>query len=96
MSRPSFTLVASEEMEPPDPPIKFIWEEETDFEPETCEVCGSEGHPLYIEIFHRGCRLSEWLPNAYEKKGGFLFFDPRKMREQLERDGIATPEPKNS
>jgi hypothetical protein len=74
-------------MDPPDPPIRLIWETDTDFEPETCELCGAEGHPFYIESFHRGCRLSEWFPNAYATKNGMLFFDPRKMREEFEKRG---------
>ena len=61
-----------------------------------CEICGGEGVAAEIEIFHRGCRLGQAFPDAYEKKDGFLFFDPRKMREHMERDGNAGQEPTDS
>ncbi len=52
---------------------------------EKCEVCGVEADQLDIEIFHRACRFKRAFPDAYEEKDGLLFFDPAKMREQLER-----------
>ena len=53
-----------------------------------CEICGVEAdHAFEIEIFHRGCRFKAMFPNAYEERNGFLFFDPKKMREAVETDG---------
>jgi hypothetical protein len=48
----------------------------------TCRVCGERGDPLDIDVFHRGCRLSRALPEAYEERDGLLIFAPKKMREQ--------------
>jgi hypothetical protein len=61
-----------------------------------CEICGGEGIADEIEIFHRGCRLSEAFPSAYEAKDGMLFFDPQKMREDLEKLGKGEPEQDSS
>jgi hypothetical protein len=45
-----------------------------------CDVCGTRGDPLDIEVRHRSCRLKEAFPDAYAEKDGMLFFDPLKMR----------------
>ncbi len=62
---------------------RTIWEPPADLEPERCEVCGGEGHPFEIEIFHRGCRLKNAFPNAHKEKDGMLFFDPARMKENI-------------
>lgn len=51
-----------------------------------CAICGDEGHPYDIEIYHRGCRLSAAFPGAYRREGRLLSFDPTKMKEHLEKE----------
>ena len=80
----------------PRPPKGIKWElPRIEGEPIVkCDVCGGEGIADEVEIFHRGCRLSEAFPNAYEKIDGMLFFDPRKMREDVEKLGKSGSEEK--
>ncbi|MDO8616737.1 MAG: hypothetical protein Q7T33_13540 [Dehalococcoidia bacterium] len=58
---------------------------------EKCPICGGEGDPWEIEVFHRACRLKRAFPGAYHRDGDLLFFDPEKMRQQLENEESAEP-----
>ena len=40
-----------------------------------------------LEIYHRGCRLKAAFPVAYTQKGSLLFFDLKKVTEELEKHG---------
>ncbi len=57
----------------------------TDEELEKCEVCGAEGDPWEIEVFHRACRLKHAFPGAYREEGRLLLFDPEMMKRQMEK-----------
>ena len=52
-----------------------------------CEVCGTRGDPLDVEVRHRRCRLKAAFPDANEEKDGLMVFDPRKMREAIKAVG---------
>jgi len=56
----------------------------TDEELEKCDICGAEGDPWEIEVFHRACRLKRAFPGAYREEDGLLFFDPEMMKQQME------------